>query len=109
MSNNRNIVFIGIVGVIVIAALAFMFLGSSGDELDVVSPVADAGSSIDVDVGEVFTLDGSMSSDNIEISSYSWNLGEGTVKLGSILSHSYSIEGARAGRISTSNTGNRKR
>jgi len=93
VSNNRNNIVIGVAVVIVIATLAFLFLGTDGEELDEISPVAVAGSNIDVEPDVEFTLDAGESSDNIGITVYNWDLGDDEIKSGLTITHSYSTEG----------------
>src|SRR3989449_3189870 len=57
--------------------------------LDVVAPVANAGPSRTVDQGVSLTLDGSVSTDNLGIATYSWDFGDGTSAVGPSVSHAY--------------------
>ncbi len=60
---------------------------------DITSPIADAGESMTADVDEKITLDGSNSSDNVEIAIYEWTLGDGSTKNGKKINHTYTEAG----------------
>jgi hypothetical protein len=61
--------------------------------LDMTLPVADAGQSQNVEVGQSVAFNGSGSSDNMGIASYTWNFGDGSTGTGAAPTHTYSSEG----------------
>jgi len=61
--------------------------------LDVVSPVANAGSPVTVDQGNAGAFNGSASSDNLGIASYVWDFGDGSSATGATGSHVYPASG----------------
>ena len=60
---------------------------------DITAPVANAGRDRTVRVGETVKFDASDSTDNSEIASYLWELGDGTEDQGAVVGHKYSHEG----------------
>ena len=44
-------------------------------------------------VGQPITFDGSSSSSNVDITSYSWNFGDGTIQEGAVIEHTYATAG----------------
>jgi len=56
-------------------------------------PVANAGPDQSVVVNQTVTLDGSGSTDNIGVTSYQWDFGDGTTGNGTTVSHAYSAAG----------------
>ncbi|MCK5547798.1 MAG: PKD domain-containing protein, partial [Thermoplasmata archaeon] len=56
---------------------------------DVVSPIADAGFDISIDEDEQFQLDGSGSTDNLEIVNWTWDFGDGTMISGDTASYTF--------------------
>lgn len=56
-------------------------------------PIADAGEDKTVKVDQEFSLDASGSSNDEEITSYEWDLGDGKTESGEIISYSYGEEG----------------
>ena len=57
------------------------------------APIAEAGPGQTVLVNEVVTFDGSDSSDNIDITSYTWAFGDGETGGGMVTSHAYNTVG----------------
>jgi len=67
-------------------------IGNATDALcayDATPPVANAGFDISVDEDEMFGLDGSGSTDNLGIVSWTWDFGDGTVSSGVSAAHNY--------------------
>ncbi len=62
--------------------------------LDVVSPTANAGSSVSVGQGTTVSFDGSGSSDNLGIAGYTWDFGDGSSTSGVSGSHTYPNAGS---------------
>jgi len=60
---------------------------------DITNPIAKAGKDKTVYVGNNITLDGSSSSDNVNITTYKWDLGDGTIEKGKQISHIYAQKG----------------
>ncbi|MFQ5986582.1 MAG: PKD domain-containing protein [Thermoplasmata archaeon] len=60
---------------------------------DSAPPAAVASGPTEVDVGVVFTLDASGSSDNHRIANYTWDLGDGTILYGETTTHAYDDAG----------------
>ncbi len=61
--------------------------------LDVVPPSAIAGPDRSVNQGVFVQLNGSASTDNVAIASYSWNFGDGTTSSGAVVSHAFAEPG----------------
>lgn len=72
--SSPNVFVIAVIAGIVIIGGYFILRGTP-DPSDTILPVAIAGSNVVVETGESFTLDGSESTDNIGIVSYTWQLG----------------------------------
>lgn len=66
---------------------------TDGTDQDTIPPTADAGEDKTVDVNENFTLNASGSSDNEDITGYSWKFGDGSTSSGMTVTHSYSFAG----------------
>lgn len=58
------------------------------------SPTANAGADQSVSAGEAVIFDASASSDNIGITGYNWNFGDGTGGYGKTVSHTYNTPGS---------------
>ena len=72
--SSSNVIIIAVIaGIVVIGG--FFVLKGTPEPSDTMPPVAVAGINIVVETGESFSLDGSESSDNIGIVSYTWQLG----------------------------------
>jgi len=56
---------------------------------DITSPTADAGGDKTVNDGSAVNFDGIASKDNVGITSYTWNFGDGTTGTGAKVSHTY--------------------
>ncbi|MGM0404827.1 MAG: NosD domain-containing protein [Thermoplasmatota archaeon] len=56
---------------------------------DTTEPNAEPGEDITITVTEEFTLDGSDSSDNVNIYSYEWDLGDGEIKTGKQINYTF--------------------
>jgi len=61
--------------------------------LDVTDPVADAGSDQTVEVGETVSFNADDSTDNVGITSYEWDFGDGTTGSGVTSTHTYDKSG----------------
>ncbi len=61
--------------------------------LDVVPPIANAGSAVSVGQGATVSFDGSGSSDNLGIASYAWEFGDGSTGTGVRATHAYPTPG----------------
>ncbi len=61
--------------------------------LDITEPVAHAGQDRTVNVGESVTFDASESTDNVGITSYEWDFGDGATGAGITTTHSYTNQG----------------
>ena len=69
-------------------------------------PLADAGSNLTGAVDEMLSFDGSGSSDpDGAISTWSWDLGDGTISEGEIVQHSYSAAGSYLVRLTVTDDG----
>ncbi|WP_162562420.1 PKD domain-containing protein [Salinigranum rubrum] len=66
---------------------------------DVTNPTADAGSDATVDEGSPLSFDGSGSTDNVGIDSYSWTFGDGNSSTGPQPSHTYATPGTYAATL----------
>lgn len=71
-SNNMFLVAV-VAGIVVIGG--FLMLRGSPEPADTIAPVAVVGEDFQVLIGEKFTLDGSLSTDNVGIVSYTWQFG----------------------------------
>ena len=60
---------------------------------DETAPTADAGSDQTVDEDTSLTLDGSGSTDNVGITSYTWTFGDGQTAIGQTVTHAYADPG----------------
>ncbi len=60
---------------------------------DTTPPVADAGEDRTVEVATEVPFDGSGSTDNIGVTSYEWDFGDGATATGETVTHNYSTEG----------------
>jgi len=61
--------------------------------LDVTNPVADAGQNVTVSTGDATVFDASGSSDNVGITSYEWDFGDGAKSAEAMTKHSYMFPG----------------
>jgi len=61
--------------------------------LDITRPVANAGQDQTVNVDTTVSFDAGNSSDNVDIVSYDWYFGDGTVGTGKTISHTYATAG----------------
>ncbi|MBO3832984.1 MAG: PQQ-binding-like beta-propeller repeat protein [Candidatus Brockarchaeota archaeon] len=64
-----------------------------GIKLDKTRPVANAGGDMKVNVGDTLTFDATSSTDNLEISSYEWDFGDGERGSGAKVTHVYKKAG----------------
>lgn len=61
--------------------------------LDITKPIANAGDDQTVDVGATVTFDGSASADNVGVTHYEWDFGDGATETGITTTHTYSSPG----------------
>jgi chitodextrinase len=61
--------------------------------LDVVAPIANAGSAVSADQGTLVAFDGTASTDNFGIAGYRWDFGDGATATGPTGSHVYATPG----------------
>jgi PKD repeat protein len=69
-------------------------IASVGEATDETPPEADAGSDLDVFVGNPVAFDGSGSSDDIGVVLYSWDFGDSATATGMLVTHSFDEAGA---------------
>ena len=73
--SSQNLILIAVLAGIVVIGGVLMFRGTP-EPADTESPVAISGTNFEVLPGETFKLDGSQSTDNVGIVSYTWQLGD---------------------------------
>ncbi len=89
---SRNIVIVAAIAVVIVAGL-WLFQPGNGGSGDSVNPNAVAGEDATVSLGESVILDASGSTDNVEITGYLWDLGDGDTATGVSTVHVYSVVG----------------
>jgi PKD repeat protein len=62
-------------------------------KIDITPPVARAGQDLTVNTSSPVHFDGGASTDEIELSSYAWNFGDGATAQGKSVTHTYSAAG----------------
>ena len=86
---SRNIIVVAAL-VVVVAAALLLFQPRDGDMGDSVNPNAVAGAGVTVSQGEKVLLGASGSTDNVGITGYRWDLGDGNIATGESVEHEYS-------------------
>jgi PKD repeat protein len=85
----RSIVIVA--ALVVVAVAGFLLIQPrNGGQGDTVNPDAVAGEDITITLGENVQLDASASTDNLGITSYAWDLGDGDMASGESVEHVYS-------------------
>jgi hypothetical protein len=69
--------------------LHMLYVAYQGTVNDTTPPVANAGQSREATVGSVIAFDASSSTDNMGITSYQWNFGDGAAGTGKTANHTY--------------------
>lgn len=77
----------------VLAVSVYLYTIGFGGPKDTEPPTAQAGDNQIITVGEEVALDGSWSTDNVGITDYQWDLGDGSTASGVTFQHSYSEAG----------------
>jgi len=70
-----------------------LYIAYHGAVNDTTPPIANAGQSREVTVGSAVTFDANGSGDNVGITSYEWNFGDGATGTGATATHTYMSSG----------------